>query len=169
MIDASFLWSEPHSKRMKIKITFEKELNQEVKIEQKEVVEYIEVYTQCSDCKKKFTPHDWNTVVQVRQHVNHKKTILNLEQLILKQGFSEKMLKVEDCDNGINFFFKNFNLGQKFCDFIKSSYPCTVKSSKQPVSHNEKDNTSNVKTTISITIAKICRDDLVKVPKKLSK
>ena len=29
---------------------------------------------QCDDCKKEFTPHTWGAVVQVRQHVDHKKT-----------------------------------------------------------------------------------------------
>lgn len=44
-----------------------------------------------------------------------------------------------------------------------------MKNSKQLISHNERDNTSNVKTTFSMTIPKICRDDLVKIPPKLCK
>lgn len=66
-------------------------------------------------------------------------------------------------------FFKNINTAHKFVDFIKASYPVSIKISKQLVSHNERDNTSNVKTTISVIISKICRDDLVRIPRKLSK
>jgi nonsense-mediated mRNA decay protein 3 len=55
----------------------------------------VERYTQCPDCKKKFTPHDWNTVIQVRQHIPHKKTFHTLEQNLLKQKWSDKVLKIE--------------------------------------------------------------------------
>ena len=41
--------------------------------------------------------------------------------------------------------------------------------SKQLISHNERNNTSNVKTTASITLPKICKDDLVWIPHKLAK
>lgn len=49
-----------------------------MKLEITEVVEFVEKYSQCTDCKKKFTPHDWIASVQLRQQANHKKTILNL-------------------------------------------------------------------------------------------
>ena len=46
---------------------------------------------QCADCKKQFTPHTWNALVQVRQKVDHKRTLYHLEQLILKYGAHDKV------------------------------------------------------------------------------
>lgn len=59
------------------------------------------------DCKKKFTPHDWTAVVQVRQFASHKKTILSLEQTLLKQKISEKILKTEPAEHGLNVYYNN--------------------------------------------------------------
>lgn len=77
-LSSKFVWTEPHSKRFKLKINIRKDINEKMQIQQTEIVEFVEVYTQCPDCKKNFTPHDWNTVIQVRQMVDHKRTFLNL-------------------------------------------------------------------------------------------
>jgi NMD protein affecting ribosome stability and mRNA decay len=55
----------------------------------------MERSTQCPDCRKKFTTHDWVAVVQVRQAATHKRTIHHLEQRLLQQRLSEKVLKSE--------------------------------------------------------------------------
>lgn len=44
---ASFVWTEPHSKRMKLRIVFGREVSDNMKIEVTEVVEFVENYTQC--------------------------------------------------------------------------------------------------------------------------
>lgn len=72
-----------------------REVGQSMKIEVTEVVEFVEKYTQCNDCRKKFTPHDWIALVQIRQQVAHKKTIFNLEQVLLKQKLLDKIIKTE--------------------------------------------------------------------------
>jgi nonsense-mediated mRNA decay protein 3 len=74
---------------------FVREVGQNMKIEVTEVVEFVEKYVQCNDCRKKFTPHDWVALVQVRQQVSHKKTILNLEQVLLKQKLLDRIIKTE--------------------------------------------------------------------------
>ena len=76
--DARFVWTEPHSKRIRVKITFIREINESTKVQQTEVVTFVERYTQCKDCKKQFTPHDWSSLIQVRQHTEHKRTLLAL-------------------------------------------------------------------------------------------
>lgn len=101
--------------------------------------------------------------MQVRQHVDHKKTLLNLEQNLLKQKFSDKVMKVETNDDGIDFFFKHEQDAHKYVEFIKSHIPVALKHSKQLISQNERDNTANVKTTFSLTIPKICKDDLIRL------
>ena len=106
-LNAKFIWTEPHSKRMKLKINIRKDVNDKTQMEQAEIVQFVEVYTQCPDCKKNFTPHDWNTVIQVRQMVNHKKTFITLEQNLIKQKFASKVLKIEPAEHGVDFYFKS--------------------------------------------------------------
>lgn len=49
-------------------------------------VEYIVSHGQCPDCTRLAAKNMWKASVQVRQKVNHKRTFLFLEQLILKHN-----------------------------------------------------------------------------------
>ena len=133
------------------------------------VVEFIEVHMQCDDCKKEFTPHTWGAVVQVRQHVDHKKTFYLVEQLIIKHGVYDKVLKVSAEDDGINFYFKNTTHAQRLIDFLGSILPLTVKHSKQLISHDQSSNVFTYKYAYAVTLPRICKNDLVIIPKKLAK
>lgn len=84
LVDAKFLYTEPHSRRIKVKLTVQSEVITSAIVEQDCVVEFVIQPTQCDDCKRAFTPHTWTAVVQVRQRVDHKKSLMYLEQLILK-------------------------------------------------------------------------------------
>lgn len=55
IIDASFIWTEPHSKRIKVKITVQQEAFQSTILQQSFEVEYVVAYHQCPDCAKSFT------------------------------------------------------------------------------------------------------------------
>ena len=169
IINAGFIWTECHSKRIKVKVTIEKELNNKTKIEQTFVTEFIECYMQCDDCKKEFTPHTWGAVVQVRQHVDHKKTFYLIEQLILKHGAYDKVLKVSEEDDGINFYYKNTTHAQRLIDFLNTILPISVKNSKQLISHDESSNVFVYKYTFSVEIPRMCRNDLVLLPPKLAR
>ena len=79
LVDAGFLYTEPHSRRIKVKVTISKEINKGVSVQETFVVEFTEHFQQCEDCQKEFTPHTWGAVVQVRQHAKHKKTLMYLE------------------------------------------------------------------------------------------
>lgn len=138
-------------------------------MEQTFITEFIEVYVQCDDCKKQFTPHTWGAVVQVRQHVDHKKTFYLVEQLILKHGAYDKVLKVLVEDDGINFYYKNTTHAQRLIDFLGSVFPTTVKHSKQLISHDQSSNVFVYKYAFAVTLPKICKNDLVILPKKLAK
>jgi nonsense-mediated mRNA decay protein 3 len=54
-------------------------------------------------------------------------------------------------------------------EFIKGKIVCTVKESKELISADERNNKTNYKFTFSVEIAPICKDDLVIIPKSLSK
>lgn len=150
-------------------MTIEKELNNKTKMEQTFVTEFVELYMQCDDCKKEFTPHTWGAVVQVRQHVEHKKTFFLVEQLILKHGAYDKVLKVEVEDDGINFYYKTTTHAQRIIDFLSSILPVTVKNSKQLISHDQSSNVFVYKYAFAVTLPKLCKNDLVIIPRKLSK
>ena len=78
------------------------------------------------------------------------------------------MIKIEDADNGLDMFFKTADFARNFVSFVKSTLPCSVKNSKQLISTNERNNTANVKNSFSVIIPKICKDDLVRIPRKLA-
>ena len=70
------------SHQIKVKLTIQKEFNKQI-ISTSFIVTFKVEWTQCDDCRKLFTPHVWNSAVQVRQKVNHKRTFLYLEQFAL--------------------------------------------------------------------------------------
>lgn len=86
VVGCKFLYTEPHSQRIKVKLTLQKEMKSSAEciIEQECVVEFVIQSTQCDDCKRAFTPHSWTAQVQIRQRVEHKRTLMYLEQVILK-------------------------------------------------------------------------------------
>jgi nonsense-mediated mRNA decay protein 3 len=74
IVEAGFVWTECHSKRLKVRLTVQKELDKGQLLEQTFVTEFVESFTQCEECKKEFTPHVWGALVQLRQRAHHKKT-----------------------------------------------------------------------------------------------
>ena len=160
LIDSSFVWTEPHSKEIKIKLTIQKELNKSL-ISTSFIVTFKEDWTQCEDCKKTFTPHIWRAVVQLRQKVNHKRTFLFLEQVILKHKAQSKALNIKEHPEGVDFYFANRAQANSFCSFIHEFLPCQNKTSRQLISVDEKSNEAEYKETFRLEIAPICQDDLV--------
>ena len=160
VIDSSFVWTEPHSKEIKIKLTIQKELNKSL-ISTSFIITFKEDWTQCEDCKKTFTPHIWRAVVQLRQKVNHKRTFLFLEQVILKHKAQSKALNIKEHPEGVDFYFSNRAQANSFCSFIHEFLPCQTKISRQLISVDEKSNEAEYKETFRLEIAPICQDDLV--------
>ena len=160
LIDSSFVWTEPHSKEIKIKLTIQKEINKSL-ISTSFIVTFKEDWTQCEDCKKTFTPHIWRAVVQLRQKVNHKRTFLFLEQVILKHKAQSKALNIKEHPEGVDFYFSNRAQANSFCSFIHEFLPCQNKTSRQLISVDEKSNEAEYKETFRLEIAPICQDDLI--------
>ena len=138
-------------------------------MQQTEVVSFIERYTQCNDCKKQFTPHDWSSLIQIRQHSAHKRTLLALEQNLSRQKWVEKALKVETVEGGLDLFFRNEQDAVGCVAYIKSHVPVSEKTSRETVSTNEKSNTSNTKITHALIIPQINKDDLLLMHPKFCK
>ncbi|EMP32714.1 60S ribosomal export protein NMD3, partial [Chelonia mydas] len=70
LIEASFVWTEPHSRRLKIKLTVQKEVMNGAILQQVFVVEYVVQPQMCDDCHRVEAKDFWKAVVQVRQKDN---------------------------------------------------------------------------------------------------
>lgn len=99
VVDAAWIWTEPHSMRLKIKLTIQKEVVAGAIIQQSPVVEFTIRNQQCKHCEASFATGAWHAIVQVRQRVPHKRTFLYLEQLILKNEAHSETMKIVVCEN----------------------------------------------------------------------
>ena len=169
IIDASFLWTEPHSKRVKVKITVQQEAFEGAILQQTFEVEYVVASQQCPDCAKSFTANVWRAVVQVRQKVPHKRTFLYLEQLILKHSAHKDTINIRETKDGLDFFFSQRNQAEKFVDFLTSVAPVKMKKSQELISMDIHTSSKSYKFTFSCELIPICKDDLVALPIKLAK
>jgi len=168
LTDASFIWTEEHSRRIKIKCTVQKEVLNGAILQQAFTVEFIVQSTQCDDCKRSFTPHSWTAMVQLRQRTDHKRTFLFLEQLILKHDAHEKVTNIVEKHDGLDFQFMARNDANKFVDFVRSHFPVKRSESKELISHDCKSNTAFHKFTLFVELCPVCKDDLVFLPQKIA-
>ncbi|EUD65357.1 hypothetical protein C922_04300 [Plasmodium inui San Antonio 1] len=168
ILDAKFLYTEPHSKRIKIHLSVQEELINNFISEMELILHYVIKYTQCDDCKKTYTPYTYNTCVSVRQKVEHKKTLLFLESLLLKYNMNENIINIVSNPDGLDFHFLSRTDALKFCDFILSKTMSKCKNSKHLINHDANNNTYNYLYSFSIDICPICKYDLIFFPKDLS-
>lgn len=169
IIDANFLWTEPHSRRIKVKITVQQEAFQGTILQQSFEVEYIIATQQCPDCAKAYTPNTWRASVQVRQKVPHKRTFLWLEQVILKHRAHQDTINIKETKDGLDFLFSQRNHAEKMVDFLSSVAPVKVKKAKELISMDVHTSEKSYKFTYSVELIPICKDDLVAMPMKLAR
>ncbi|TBU27951.1 NMD3-domain-containing protein [Dichomitus squalens] len=169
LTEAHFIWTEPHSKRLRVSLTIQKEVLTATILEQVFEIEYLVQYGQCPDCTKLAAKNTWKALVQVRQKVPHKRTFLFLEQLILKHGAQKDTISVKEVRDGLDFFYSSRSHAQKMVEFLSGVVPVRSKASEQLLSADTHTNTANFKYTYSVEITPICKDDLVCVPPKLAR
>ncbi|KAL3825055.1 hypothetical protein ACJIZ3_021084 [Penstemon smallii] len=169
LVHAEFIWTEPHSKRIKVKLMVQKEVLSTTILEQAFTVEYVVQDLMCESCMRvQANPDQWIAAVQLRQHVSHRRTFFYLEQLILKHDAAKHAIRIRQVDQGIDFFFNNRSHGVKFVDFVGNVAPIKSRNDKQLVSHDRKSNNYNYKYTFSVEISPICREDLICLPPKVA-
>ena len=169
LVDAGFVWTEPHSRRLKVKLTIQKEVYSSAILQQIFIVEYIVCAQQCPDCTRLAAQQTWKASIQVRQKVQHKRTFFWLEQLILKHNVHKDTVNIKECRDGIDFFYVGRNHAVKMLDFLASVVPIKIKASEQLISTDIHTSTSNFKFTYSVEIVPVCKDDLICLPTKLAK
>ncbi|PYH76997.1 nonsense-mediated mRNA decay protein 3 [Aspergillus uvarum CBS 121591] len=169
VMDASFIWTEPHSRRIKLKLTVQDSLDNDALVQQSFEVTYSVLYLQCPDCKKSYTHNHWRASVQVRQAVMHKRTFLYLEQLILKHKAHNDTINIKEARNGVDFFFAQRNHAEAFVDFLHSVVPIEVTKSQTLISENIHTSKKSYKFSYSVKLVPVCKDDLVALPIKLAR
>ncbi|KAI6117304.1 NMD3 family-domain-containing protein [Pisolithus croceorrhizus] len=166
LTEAHFIWTEPHSRRLRVSLTIQKEVLASTILEQVFEIEYLVHNTQCPDCTRLAAKNTWKALVQVRQKVAHKRTFLFLEQLILKHGAQKDTVSVKEVRDGLDFFYSQRSHAIKMVEFLSGVVPVRTKGSEQLLSTDTHSNTANYKFTYSVEIAPICKDDLVCIPPK---
>ena len=123
LTDAHFIWTEPHSKRLRISLTIQASVLASTILEQTFEVEFLVQGAQCPDCAKIAAKNTWAASVQVRQKVDHKRTFLWLEQVILKQGAQRDTVSVKEVKDGLDFFYASRSHAVKMVEFLAGVVP----------------------------------------------
>lgn len=169
MIDAAFIWTEPHSRRIKVKLTIQKEVAGGDTLKQVFEVEYVVSSMMCDQCHRIEARDFWKAKVQVRQRLAHKKTLLYLEQLLSKTLHQFNCTKTKPLGEGIDFFFDKCDDARKIVEYMQRVIPCRYSTSQQLISHDTRSNVYNYKYTFSVEIVPICKEDIVCLPIATSK
>ncbi|KAK3885813.1 hypothetical protein Pcinc_010007 [Petrolisthes cinctipes] len=168
LIDAGFAWTEPHSKRIKVKLAVQKEIQEGAVLQQDFIVEFVVIGQMCDDCHRIEAKDYWRAIVQVRQKTDHKRTFYYLEQLIMKHRAHDKTLGIKSVHEGLDFFFATEPSAKHLVDFFSSVVPCRWSQSKKLISHDIHSNIYNYKYTYSVELVPVCKDSIVCLPKKLA-
>eukprot|EP00038_Savillea_parva_P025953 m.50323 g.50323 ORF g.50323 m.50323 type:complete len:557 (-) comp7230_c0_seq1:86-1756(-) len=161
LVDAGFAWTEPHSKRIKVKVKIQKEIVSGAILQQEFLVEFV-VHSQfCDDCHRMEAKDTWNAVVQLRQKVPHKKTFFYLEQLIMKHRAHRDCINIKSLKDGVDFFFSTRSHAKRLLDFLQGCSPCRLKTSERLISADIHTSTYNYKFTLSVELVPICKTDVV--------
>lgn len=168
LVDAGFIWTEPHSKRLKVKLTVSGEVMGGAVLKQVFVVEYTISNQMCEECHRTEAQNYWRALVQVRQKAENKKTFYYLEQLILKHKAHENSIGIKPIHGGLDFFYSTEAHARKMVDFLNALLPCRHQHSKRLISHDIHSNIYNNKFTYSVEIVPISKDSVVCLSKKLT-
>ena len=169
LIDAAWVWTEPHSDRLKVSVEVEHGvLDNKVLLRQKAVIEFVVKHKQCMECIREATDHSWGAMIQIRQKVGHKQSLFLLEHLLTKAGLHNLMISITVCKEGLDLFFKARNQAEIVVNFIASHMPIKVKKSQKLISRDQQSNFSRFEITYHVEIAPICKGDLVITSKEVS-
>jgi len=168
LIDANFLWTEPHSKRLKVKLQVQAEVLGGAILQQTFVVEFCVAYQMCPDCHRTEAKDHWNCLVQVRQKTKQRKTLFFLEQLLIKYNATKDCVGIKPHHEGLDFFFATESKGKTLVEFLQTMIPIKYQHSKKLISHDVNSNTYNYKYSFSVEVVPVCKDNVVALPRQLA-
>ncbi|RLN65454.1 hypothetical protein BBJ29_001153 [Phytophthora kernoviae] len=168
LIDAGFIWTEPHSKRVKLRLKLQREVSNHAVIQNSCVIAFVIQSVKCPDCTKQYHNNTWRALVQIRQKAEHKRTFLRLEQEILKHSAHQDVIGITAVKEGMDFYFGSKSTAERFIHFLSAHVPMRSKSSSKLISENVHNATANLQLTYSVELSPICKDDLLILPKKVA-
>ncbi|KAE8889713.1 60S ribosomal export protein [Phytophthora fragariae] len=168
LIDAGFIWTEPHSKRVKLRLTLQREVANHAVVQNSCVVTFVIQSVKCPDCTKQYHNNTWRALVQIRQKAEHKRTFLRLEQEILKHSAHQDAIGITAVKEGMDFYFGTKSTAERFIHFLSAHVPMRSKSSSKLISENVHNATANLQLTYSVELSPICKDDLLVLPRKFA-
>lgn len=168
LVDAGFIWTEPHSKRLKVRVCVEKEVVGGAVLQQTFVIEFVVQGQMCDDCHRVEAKDFWRALVQIRQKTGHKKTLFYLEQMILKNKAHNNCTNIKAVHEGLDFYFAAKQDARRMVDFLQTVVPCRYQMAQELISHDIRNNTFNYKFTFSVEIVPVCKDNVVCLAPKLA-
>lgn len=106
---------------------------------------------------------------QKRESGSSRKGLAALEMALSSRAnrdLRNTVLKIDASRHGLDFYFLSLPKAQHFAQFLSRLAPLKIKTSSKLVSADVKNNTANMKYTLSCDIIPLCRDDLVLVHKE---
>ena len=171
VMDTSWIWTEPHSMRLKLRLTVRTDVG-EVTIQQRVPVVFQIKWKMCQNCDRQYTNRTWQALVQLRQkreNGSSRKGLAALEMALSKpsaRDLRNTVLKIDASRHGLDFYFLSLPQAQHFAHFLARLAPIKIKTSTKLVSTDVKSNTANIKHTLTCDVVPLCRDDLVLVQKE---
>jgi len=130
--DATFQWTEPHSRRLKVKLTIQKEVFNFAVLQQTFVVEYMVQNLQCPECQRSYTEHVWKASCQVRQKVKHKRTFFLSGTTSSETQYLRESLRSQRANRWTRFFLGEqsrcstpIRLSSKCCTYTNKDLKAT--------------------------------------------
>ena len=105
------MWTEPHSRRIKVRLTVQSEVQAGAIMEQTFVVEYV-VHTQmCDDCHRTEAKDTWNCVVQLRQKVRWTcETVGNSPDCATSFSLFVFLLLCDECESLYGVYYGTYHV-----------------------------------------------------------
>ncbi|KAM0675160.1 ribosome-binding protein [Gurleya vavrai] len=163
LIDSDFVYTEEHSKKIEISVKLKQD-----HIEQEVNIKYKIRNKQCPDCQKVEAKQYWTSIVQVRQRVQHKRTLLYLEQILLKSESFKDTSNIKERRDGIDFYYQNKVPALRMVNFIQNAMMSRIITSGKLITEDRKSNTCKYKFSYSVEIVPICRDDCIIVSERVA-
>ncbi|EAY21156.1 NMD3 family protein [Trichomonas vaginalis G3] len=168
IVDAKFLYTEPHSRRIRVELTLESVTPENVTLRQSVIVTYVVTLQQCPDCQEAATPRaHWNSNVQLRQAGNSKRLLFWIEQQILTYNAHEGCTGVVRVSDGLDFHYPDKAGAGKLVNFVKSKIPILTKESGKLLSEDFQSMTADVRFSFLVRLPPMSRQDLIVLPKEI--
>lgn len=168
LVDANWIWTEPHSMRWKLLLTVRAEI-ESVLVQQRCKVELVNRWRMCAECNREYTNRTWHAVVQLRQRRDDhapKRGLTILEHALARnEAIRKHVLRMDTSKHGFDFYFLSLPEAQAFANFCARLSPMRIKTTRKMVSSDVKNNTANMQYTVAADMVPLCRDDLVLIDK----